>query len=126
MESVQKRVLQKLGLSNVAELIEYAGELLDRNLWRVALLDGEPIGVVLPQTFGGEPEEGSVFYVAILPEHRGRGLGRKLHRAGLALLAGAGVQRYVGSTDVRNEAMARVFAGNGCEISTTQLFFHVP
>jgi RimJ/RimL family protein N-acetyltransferase len=108
------------------ELVEYAGERLDRTLWRVALLDGEPVGVVLPHSFGGEPEEGSVFYVAILPEQRGRGLGRRLHRAGLALLAAAGVQRYVGSTDVRNEPMARVFAGNGCKVAATQLFFKAP
>jgi RimJ/RimL family protein N-acetyltransferase len=105
------------------ELLEYAGERLDRTLWRVALLDGEEVGVVLPQTFGGDPPEGTLFHVGVFPPHRGQGLGRLLHRAGLHLLAGSGNTRYVGSTDTRNEAMARVFAANGCEIRTTQVYF---
>ena len=31
------------------------------------------------------------------PDHRGRGVGRRLHRAGLSLLAGAGVARGAGA-----------------------------
>jgi RimJ/RimL family protein N-acetyltransferase len=105
------------------ELLEHAGDRLDRGLWRVALLDGVPVGMVLPLSFGGDPERGTLSYVGVLPEFRGEGLGGRLHLAGLALLAGAGVQRYVGSTDVRNEPMARVFARNGCATTRTRLHF---
>jgi RimJ/RimL family protein N-acetyltransferase len=105
------------------ELLEHAGERLDRRLWRVALQDGLPVGLILPLSFGGDPERGTLSYVGVLPEFRGQGIGARLHLAGLALLAGAGVQRYVGSTDVRNEAMARVFARNGCTVTRTRLHF---
>jgi RimJ/RimL family protein N-acetyltransferase len=105
------------------ELLEHAGKRLDRTLWRVALLDGVPVGLILPLSFGGDPERGTLSYVGVLPEFRGQGIGGRLHLAGLALLASAGVQRYVGSTDVRNEAMARVFARNGCATTRTRLHF---
>jgi len=108
------------------ELLDHAGERLDRTLWRVAVLQGEAVGVVLPHVVGGDPPEGTLLYVGVLPECRKRGIGARLHLTGLSLLAGAGARRYFGSTDVLNEPMARVFARNECEISKTQLVYRVP
>ena len=104
------------------ELLDYAGEALDRDLWRLALVDGAVAGVVLPVVWPGDDRTGTLFYVGIVPSHRGRGLGRALHAEGLRLLAAAGAVSYSGSTDCRNEAMARVFERNGCEILGRQLF----
>ena len=105
------------------ELIDYAGKMLDRDLWRIALLDGEPVGVVLPQAFDEDPPRGTLAYVAVLPRWRGKGLGRLLHRSGLQLLAEAGVKNYVGSSDVRNVPMLKTFAHNGCETVSTQIYY---
>jgi len=107
------------------DLLAHAGDHLDRDLWKVAHVDGEPVGVVLPQSFGWDPPEGTLSYVGILPEHRGRGLGRRLHRAGLGLLKEAGIPHYKGSTDERNAPMARVFERNDCEVTAVQLYFRV-
>jgi ribosomal protein S18 acetylase RimI-like enzyme len=107
------------------ELIEYAGKALDRDLWRVMLEDGEPVGVVLPQADEECPTEGSLFYIGVLPAHRGKGLGRRLHAASLALLAAAGLEKCLGSSDVRNVAMLRVFAAKGCPVKGTQVYFRV-
>lgn len=79
--------------------------------------------MVLPLVWAGDSPEGTLSYVGILPEHRGEGLGRRLHRAGLLLLARAGAQSYLGSTGIRNEAMARVFERNDCAMTGIQLFF---
>jgi RimJ/RimL family protein N-acetyltransferase len=108
------------------ELVEDTGDDLDPTLWRVALQDGEPVGVVLPTVWKGRRREGTLSYVGVVPAHRGRGLGRALHAAGLHLLAGAGALRYAGSTDVRNTAMARVFERNGCPTTSVQLLLHPP
>jgi ribosomal protein S18 acetylase RimI-like enzyme len=108
------------------ELIDLAGDALDRALWRVALLEGEPVGIVLPQPYAHDRKEGTLFYVGVLPEHRGRGIGRRLHRAGLALLAAAGVVKYLGSSDVRNAPMLRIFTRNGCRTTGTQVYFRLP
>ncbi len=104
------------------ELVAHAGEAFDPDRWRVAIVDGEPAGVVLPTPYPDAPTEGTLSYIGILPAFRGRGLGRDLHASGLRLLADAGCTVYKGSTDQRNEPMARVFARNGCPVDGIQLF----
>lgn len=106
------------------ELKDHIGAALDPTLWRTALVDGEPIGVLLPTVFPGDVCEGSISYVGVLPAHRGCGYGRRLHADGLRLMAERGATHYVGSTDVRNEAMARTFAANGCRVTGTQVFWN--
>ncbi len=108
------------------QLVEYAGEGFDPTLWRVALLDDQPTGIVLPTAWPKVGDAGTLAYLGVLPAFRQRGLGRALHAAGLGLLAGAGVKTYKGSTDVRNEAMVRVFKRNGCTRKADQLLLHPP
>ncbi|MFH1864364.1 MAG: GNAT family N-acetyltransferase [Candidatus Eisenbacteria bacterium] len=107
------------GSSEVNDALERAG-------WALAQVDGETVGVVLPQEFPDHDGEGTLFYVAVLPAFRGRGHGRALHAAGLAMLAERGVTRYVGSTDTRNGPMLKIFEANGCSQTGTQLFYRAP
>jgi len=104
------------------ELVDYAGSRFDPAAWMVASLAGETAGVVLPQVFEGRDDEGTLFYVGVLPAFRRRGYGRVLHSAGLESLARRGVTKYVGSTDERNAPMLAVFAANGCARTGVQLF----
>jgi GNAT superfamily N-acetyltransferase len=106
-----------------SELVSFAGSAFDATWWRAAYLDHDPIGVVLPQSFANKKHEGTLFYVAVIPEFRGRGFGRILHATGLAFLADHGVSRYIGSTDARNLPMIAVFRTNGCEQTGRQLFY---
>jgi GNAT superfamily N-acetyltransferase len=108
------------------ELVELAGNRYDPWSWFLALVDGEVVGVLLPQILPDAESEGTLFYVGVLPRFRGRGYGRALHAAGLSMLAERGAVGYFGSTDTRNEPMLRVFARNGCERRSTQLFFRPP
>lgn len=105
-------------------LIAYAGERFDPSRWFLVDDAEGPVGVVLPQATSDE--NGTLFYVAVLPERRGEGLGTRLHAKGLHLLAGQGVTNYFGSTDLRNEAMSRVFERNGCQVTATQLYYERP
>lgn len=105
------------------DLIEYAGKRFDPTWWRIAYLDAEPAGVVLPQAFEERSDEGTLFYVAVRPALRGRGFGRVLHGAGLEFLSKKGIVKYVGSTDTRNFPMLAVFRANGCRQTATQLFY---
>lgn len=105
------------------DLINYAGASFDPTWWRVAYLERDPIGVVLPQVYSDRTNEGTLFYVGVLPEFRGRGFGRVLHASGLAFLAAKGIRRYVGSTDARNLPMIAVFRANGCGQTGRQLFY---
>jgi RimJ/RimL family protein N-acetyltransferase len=104
------------------ESVEYAADDLDRTLWRLPLLDGEPVGIVLPVIWPRKVIEGTQFHIAVHPAWRRRGLGRALHAAGLHLLADAGATRYVGSTWLENAAMTRVFERNGCRVKLQQIY----
>jgi RimJ/RimL family protein N-acetyltransferase len=99
--------------------ISLAGPAFEARRWRLAELDGVAVGVVLPQIYPDMPTLGTLFHIGILPEFRGRGLGRILHAKGLELLADE-VGTYVGSTHVANAPMIRVFERNGCQRTTTQ------
>jgi len=109
-------------VTDFRELVEYAGDAFDPASWRIAAVSGKVAGVVLPQRFPGPKNEGTLFYVGIVPEQRRRGLGRALHAAGLGFLSSAGVERYIGSTDDRNTPMIRIFEANGCRRKGIQLF----
>jgi GNAT superfamily N-acetyltransferase len=86
----------------------------DPRWWLVAFEDAAPVGVVMPRPGVHGTKTGSMSFVGVVPEARGRGLGVGLHADGLALLARIGMNRYVDTTDVVNGAMLRVFAINGC------------
>lgn len=101
-------------LDDLRELIEAAGPAFVPERWVVVSDDDSEIGVVLPQTFPDHPEVGTIFYLGVVPERRGQGAGRRLHRYGMGRLRAVKAERYVDSTDPRNEAMRAVFRANGC------------
>jgi GNAT superfamily N-acetyltransferase len=108
------------------ELVDMAGDKFDESSWFLPLVDGEIVGVLLPQAFADSDTDGTLFYVAVLPRFRGKGYGRALHAKGLALLRERGLTKYIGSTDTRNAPMLRVFEANGCPQTNTQFFFRPP
>ena len=79
----------------------------------VYLFDGgQPVaaGVV---SYGDSDDPADMTLIGVLPEHRNRGWGGRLHRH-LMWLARGRAAAYVGSTDVRNRPMLRLFEKNGC------------
>jgi ribosomal protein S18 acetylase RimI-like enzyme len=96
--------------------IEFAGTAYHPDTWVVAYRGDMPVGIIFAQRYDDKMEEGSLFFIGVLPPFRGQGLGKVLHAKGLEMLASIGVKEYVGSTDVQNEAMIRTFAANGCRL----------
>ena len=64
-------------------LIEGAGEQFDPAGWFVAQHSGEEVGVLLPQLCPDKLSVGTLFYVGVSPQFRGRGLGTAMHAEGL-------------------------------------------
>ncbi|GLH97031.1 N-acetyltransferase [Phytohabitans aurantiacus] len=82
-----------------------------RDWWRVATLpDGEPVGFVTP---GRNPYNPVIGYVAVLPEHRGKGYVDEILAEGTRVLAAEGVPRVRAATDMGNTPMAAAFARAG-------------
>lgn len=107
-------------LAHFSELVEFAGTAYDPTNWMIAFDDGVPVGVVFAQRYWDKMEEGSLFVVGLVPKYRGKGFGLILHAKGLELLATSGVTSYVGSTDVQNIPMIRVFEKNGCQLTAVR------
>ena len=85
--------------------------------WTILTVGGEPAAFVLPVIFGpaaaGGLDEGTVFHMGVLPEHRGRGLGRILLRRATRTLATHGVWRIYCDTAADNEPMIHLFESEG-------------
>jgi len=104
------------------ELLAHAGEAFDPHAWGVVFLGEQAVGVLLPQVFFDKPSEGTLSYLGVMPDFRGKGYGALLHQWGLHLLAQQGVTRYIGSTGHKNIAMQRVFERNGCRRLAARYF----
>ncbi|WP_079528702.1 GNAT family N-acetyltransferase [Halobacillus hunanensis] len=84
----------------------------------------KPIGVVMPHIEPGTTGEGRLFYFGLIPEKRGKGKSRALHRQALSVLRDEfNADYYMGSTSYRNEPMLKVFDYNGChEVDRSNLY----
>lgn len=104
------------GWSELEDFKDFAGNAYHPETWVVAYSGEAPIGVIFAQRYHDKLEEGSIFFIGVLPSSRGKGLSKILHAKGLEMLASLGVKEYVGSTDIQNEPMIRTFATNGCRL----------
>lgn len=105
------------------ELVDYAGEKFNADWWKIVYLNDSAVGVVLPQTFAYGEDEGTLFYLGVIPEYRGKGLGKIIHAFGLEFLSKNGVLKYKGSTDIENKSMIEIFNKNGCIQTGTQIIY---
>lgn len=105
------------------DMVEMAGANFKKDNWKIVYQDSVKIGLVFPQLYPDDSGEGSIFYIGVLPEYRGKGLGVKIHSKGIEFLKNLNATKYVGSTLESNQAMNSVFKKNGCETQYTQLFY---
>ncbi|MFC7687044.1 hypothetical protein [Ureibacillus sp. GCM10028918] len=73
-------------------------------------------GISIPHIEMGTEDEGRLFYFGVVPNLRGQGLGINIHKISLVLLKKFLANYYVGSTDVNNSYMIKIFEKNGCEL----------
>ncbi|WHY87292.1 GNAT family N-acetyltransferase [Neobacillus novalis] len=85
----------------------------------VYYLQNNPIGISIPHLEPGTMDEGRLFYFGLIPEARGQGFSTALHLQSLLTLKEMGATYYIGSTEIANKKMKRVFEKNDC-ITRTQ------
>ena len=87
------------------------------DLWQLAETPaGEPVGFVLCSVFAQKPGQtrgGSIYYMGILPAHRGHRYGRQLLDQATRALLGIGVQRILCDTAACNAPMIAAFRQAG-------------
>jgi hypothetical protein len=95
-------------------LIELAGMAFDPHTWFLVEMNNEPIGLVLPQKFPHKPKSGTIFYIGILSKYRGRKFAKLIQAKAFEVLSSKDVEEYIGSADVQNLPMLKVFEANKC------------
>ena len=78
--------------------------------------DDALLGIAIPHIEMGTEDEGRLFYFGVIPHLRGKGMGTVIHRHALALLKQFKAAYYVGSTDIHNQNMIKIFKRNGCQL----------
>ena len=69
-----------------------------------------------------EPQ-GRIFMLGTDPDHRGKGIGRRLLLAGLAHLRSQGVRAVVLTVDSENEAACALYRSLGFKVLTNRLWY---
>jgi GNAT superfamily N-acetyltransferase len=81
--------------------------------WQLLTFRGADAGFVLPVVYDGCARDGldeaTVFHMGVLPEHRGRGLGRVLLRKAMGTMLEHGVWRIYCDTAAANDPMIHLF-----------------
>jgi ribosomal protein S18 acetylase RimI-like enzyme len=85
----------------------------ERAWWSIVAVDGEAAGVVLPVIFAGCAKDGrdeaTLYHLAVLPQHRGRGLGHLLLGRATDVLLSHGVWQISCDTAIENAPMVHLF-----------------
>ncbi|MFD1205273.1 GNAT family N-acetyltransferase [Sporosarcina contaminans] len=87
-----------------------------RNHCFIFYKENDVIGLGIPHIEAGTDDEGRLFYFGVVPQWRGKGYGAICHRLSLERLKEFRAKTYVGSTDVNNVHMIRIFERNGCTL----------
>jgi ribosomal protein S18 acetylase RimI-like enzyme len=89
----------------------------ERVWWSLVDWAGAPAGFVLPVVFTGcardDVDEGTIYHIGVLPEFRGRGLGRILLKNCSNTLLRHGVWQISSDTAAENRPMIRLFELQG-------------
>jgi GNAT superfamily N-acetyltransferase len=97
--------------------------------WQLAYdAAGDVVGftqpVVYRDTSRHDASPGTIHYIGVVPEHRGRGYGKDLLSHATRTLQELGVRRIYSDTDVRNKPMIAAFLAVGYEQRTTRVVEH--
>jgi ribosomal protein S18 acetylase RimI-like enzyme len=91
--------------------------------WEMGIHNNEYVGITMPQLHDEEGEIGSNFYLGVVPEQRNKGFGRALQRRAIDTLRKRDANMIVGSTEIQNTPMIRIFESLGYEFSEYQYFY---
>jgi len=80
----------------------------------VGFVDDMPVSLCVAQV---EKSTGwsRIAYMGLIPTHRGKGLGKWVHRHGFTMMKQKGGSEYVGGTSTDNLPMIQLFNSHGCK-----------
>lgn len=91
--------------------------------WLVACQHSREVGIVMPALTGPVTKRGTILFVGVIPEARGRGLGLALTLKGLQTIASRMPTALIDSTDVQNTPMRKILERLGYSFAANQNYF---
>lgn len=91
--------------------------------WEVTYTENQAVGITMPQLHDEKGEQGSNFYLGVVPKARGKGIGKILQQKAVETLIKRGAKGIIGSTDIKNTPMIRIFKSLGYEFVEYQYFY---
>lgn len=113
------------GLRTIEDTIEthkHTGRFTPRS-WRLVLEGGKPLGVAMVNNLKGR---GELVYLGVVPEARGRGIGRTLLARAIRDTAEKGLARMGLAVDVKNTPAMRLYEGANFHEVRRRLVWFVP
>ncbi len=96
----------------------------DPEWWQLAYdANDELVGFVVPVKFSGQ-NEGTIGYIGVVPEQRGKGYILDLLARGTRILRDAGLETVLSDADVLNTPMLRAFEKTGYVASGTTFVYY--
>lgn len=86
----------------------------DTECFHIGSINGEDSAILIAQ-INKQSGWSRITYMGLLPRHRGKGLGKWVHRHGFAMIKKQGGIYYQGGTLSNNSPMIRLFEMHGCE-----------
>jgi ribosomal protein S18 acetylase RimI-like enzyme len=81
------------------------------------------VGIVMPALTELVTRRGTILFVGVIPEARGRGLGLALTLKGLQTIASRTPTALIDSTDVQNTPMRKILERLGYSLTAIQHYF---
>jgi ribosomal protein S18 acetylase RimI-like enzyme len=91
--------------------------------WLVAYQHGREVGIVMPALTELVTRRGTILFVGVIAEARGRGLGLALTLKGIQTIASRTPKSLLDSTDLQNAPMRKIFEKLGYRLSAIQHYF---
>ncbi len=114
-----------VGLRDVKDVMETHRRtgLFRPDAWHLAAEDGEPVGVVLVNTL---QRRGEIVYLGVVPEARGRGVGKALVARAVRDTARLGFRHLGLACDTANEPAMRLYREAGFREVNRRMAWYVP
>jgi ribosomal protein S18 acetylase RimI-like enzyme len=91
--------------------------------WLIAFQRGREVGIVMPALTELVTRRGTIMFVGVIPEARGRGLGLALTVKGIQTIASRTPKALLDSTDLQNAPMRKIFGKLGYRLTAIQHYF---
>ncbi len=93
------------------------------DMFLIVYHNNKPIGLILTELNNYDNNVGLIKFLGLIPEKRNKKYGNILYTKALSILKKHNAKEYLGSSDIDNEKMLKIFHYNNCQFLTKQYYY---